>query len=861
MTVTEVSLTDAYRSRAALFPMGDQAGWDEMTGAGDDLLPGWSDVAQTFDRMGPEGLTVVTSQVERLLEDGGVTYAPVGGPPDGSPVPSQRWPLDPVPLVVDGADWAALEAGLIQRSTLLDLVLTDIYGARSVLDRGLVPPELVFGHEHYLRAAHGITIPGAHQLFFHAVDLCRRPDGAFLAVSDRAQAPSGSGYAMAGRRVVSRVLPDAFRRSAPRGLASFFHTVRGALQSVAPTSADDPRVVVLSPGSLSETAFDQAFLASLLGLPLVESADLTVRGGRLWMRALGRYEPVHVVLRRVDAQWSDPLDLRAGSQLGVVGLTEACRRGTVSVVNTLGSGVVENPGLLPLLPALCRELLSEDLLLPSLPSFWCGDPASLSHVLANFPAMVLRPTGVGAAVNPGLLPDAEREAFRLRVQAEPTRWVGQEPAPFSQAPTVAGTRLAPRRVGLRAFVVAHESGYVVMPGALGRVVRDPLSAAAAGAATGADQMAGQVAAKDVWVRPLRAEPAGRSIRRLDESGLLLEPTQMAAAASPRVLGDMFWLGRYAERTEDLTRLLITTRELADTFRYRGTDSEAGSVRVLFDAVTDVSGSGLTFTPGTDPMGRMRQVLLDPAVPGTVAQSLAGLHDTARSVRDQLSGDTWMVLAAVDRAMARLDSAKEDNGQQLQATHAAVLSGMLALSGLSSENMVRDPGWQLMEAGRRLERAQQLAALMRATLSVAHPPEVEAIVIDSVLAAAESGVTYRRRYRGRMQIGTVLELLVFDAGNPRALAYQIDALATSLRALPDAAGTSRPERLTEDLAVLLRRADPADLDAVDDGRRLELAAFLTQMHEHLRALGDAVAAQHFWHSRPMLPLGPHQLAAG
>lgn len=861
MTVTDVSLVDAYRGRGGLFPMGDQPGWDEMTGAGDQLLPGWSDVADALDRIGPGGLTVVSSRVERLLEDGGVTYVPVTGTPDGPTVPPRQWPLDPVPLVVDGADWATLEAGLIQRSTLLDLLLTDIYGARAILERGLVPPELVFGHEHYLRAAHGITIPGAHQLFFHAVDLCRGPDGHFLAVSDRAQAPSGSGYAMAGRRVVSRVLPDAFRHSAPRGLASFFHTVRGALQSVAPTSADDPRVVVLSPGSLSETAFDQAFLASLLGVPLVESADLTVRGGQLWMRALGRYEPVHVVLRRVDAQWSDPLDLRAGSQLGVVGLTEACRRGTVSVVNTLGSGVVENPGLLPLLPALCRELLSEDLLLPSLPTFWCGEPASLSHVLANFSSMVLRPTGVGTAVTPALLPAAEQDTFRRRIVAEPQRWVGQTPAPFSQAPTVAGARLAPRRVGLRAFVVAHESGYVVMPGALGRVVRDPLSTAGpGGAGDTADQLAGQVAAKDVWVKPLRVEPASRAAPRLDASGLLLEPIQMAAAASPRVLEDMFWLGRYAERTEDLTRLLITTRELADTFRYRGSDLEAGSVRVLFDAVTEVSATGLAFTPGTDPMGRMRQVLLDPAIPGTVAQSLAGLQETARSVRDQLSGDTWMVLAAVDRAMARLDSAKDDNGQQLQATHAALLSGMLALSGLASENMVRDPGWQLMEAGRRLERAQQLAALMRATLAVAHPPEVEAIVIDSVLAAAESGVTYRRRYRGRMQVGTVLELLVLDAGNPRALAYQIDALAASLRALPDAAGTSRPERLTEDLAALLRRADPAELDAEEGGRRLELATFLTQMHDSLRALADAIAAQHFWHSRPMLPLGPHHSAA-
>ncbi|GGM17381.1 circularly permuted type 2 ATP-grasp protein [Nakamurella endophytica] len=871
-------LVDGYRNRTGPFPAagGPPTGpaWDELTGTGSALLPGWAEVARALEDIGPGGLPALTEQVDRLLADGGVTYVPVGSgdgadtadgagstdAADPTPVAPQPWPLDPVPLVVDAADWQRLETALAQRSTLLDLVLQDLYGDRDLVRRGLVPAELVYAHDHYLRAAHGIRIPGAHQLFFHAVDLCRGPDGHFLAVSDRAQAPSGSGYAVAGRRVVSRVLPGLFRQSAPRGLAPFFRAVNLALQAVAPHHADDPRTVLLSPGSLSETAFDQAAVASLLGVPLVEGADLTVRDGRLWMRALGRYEPVDVVLRRVDAAWSDPLDLRPGSQLGVAGLTEACRRGTVTVVNTLGSGAVENPGLLPLLPRLARALLAEDLLLPSVPTVWCGDPDGLRQVLARFDELVLRPTGRGPTVDPATLSPAGRERLRARIAAEPARWVGQERAPFAEAPVVVGDRLVARRVGLRAFVVAQPTGYLVLPGGLGRVLREPSDGTgdsrphAAAAAT----VAAAVAAKDVWVRPPAVAPASAAVVRLDTVPVGA-PRDAAAVASPRVLEDLFWLGRYAERTEDLTRLLLATRELVDSYRFRPDDPEAGAVAVLLGAVTEVSGAAVDVS-ASDPLAALRAVVLDGRVPGTVAQSLAGLQETARSVRDQLSSDTWMVLAAVDRAMAQLDAAKEDTGAQLQATKAAVLSGMLALSGLSAENMVRDPGWRLMDIGRRLERAQQLSAVLRAAVREVHGPAVDEVVLEAVLAAAESGVTYRRRYRGRFRVASVLDLLALDAANPRSLAYQVDAVAEDLRALPDAGGASRPERLTEDLAALLRRADATGLEVERDGRRVALTGFLDQVHGALRELGDAVAAAHFRHSRPMRQLDPYQVAA-
>src|SRR6478672_10541072 len=422
------SLVEAYLARSGMFTprVGDPRRYDELTGTNGSLLPGWSDLVAELDAIGGPGLSGLTGRVDRLLEDDGVTYTPVGGvagEPDAAPAAPERWRLDPLPLVVEDAEWTRLEAGLIQRSTLLDAVLTDLYGRNKLIENGLLPPELIYQHPDYLRPAFGITIPGAHQLFFHALDVCRDIDGSFQALGDRTQAPSGAGYAMADRRAVSKVLPDLFRRTVPRGLSAFFHTMRSALASVAPTESEDPRVVVLTPGTHSETSFDQAMLASLLGVPLVESADLTIRRGRLWMRSMGRFEPVDVVVRRVDAVWSDPLDLRPDSRLGVVGLAEACRRGTVTVVNTLGSGVLENPGLLPYLPKLARAVLGENLKIESVPTFWCGDPVGRGHVLANLDRMVLRSTSRARSEFPATMSRGELDSWRARIEAEPALWV------------------------------------------------------------------------------------------------------------------------------------------------------------------------------------------------------------------------------------------------------------------------------------------------------------------------------------------------------------------------------------------------------------------------------------------------------
>lgn len=831
-----------YRERRrSLF--GEVGRYDELQDDAGGFRPQWGELVAGLDEAGRGGERALQSRVRRLVDDHGITYNPI--PPDGSdsvatPV---RWGLDGIPLVLPADDWDRLEAGLIQRSQLLDAVLSDLYGPMETVRKGLIPPELVFGNPGYLRAAHGITIPGPRQLFLHAADVGRGSDGRFRVVADRTQAPSGIGYALADRRVMSRATPELFQDTNPRPLSTFARAVRLALIDAAPASAEDPVVVVLSPGSHSETAFDQAYLATVLGFPLVENADLVVRDGCLWMRSLGKLRRVDVVLRRVDAEFVDPLDLRPDSRLGVVGLVEVLRRGAVSVVNTLGSGVLENPALLPLLPALSRALLDEDLTLESTPTTWGGTRSGLSHLTSNVRSLVFKSVTTRESVVGHDLNEAGVETFRSRLAAEPWKWVGQEIPEFSVAPTGSsyGGAVGAAEVGIRLFSVAQRVGYTPMAGGLGQVlvtspVAEPLIT---------------VASKDVWVRSAeRVTPADSAPHTPPASAEELPQyaaTNVDVVSSPRVLGDLFWLGRYSERAEDMTRLLIAARERHQDYRSMPWLDGSDSLPILLEAVTRVSGTGPGFFDERirdNALTEFRSLTLSVDRLGSIAQSVDRLQQAARNVRDQLSNDTWAVLNRIDTALEELQSAAPGNGAQLAASQSSILRGLLSLTGLASESMVRDAGWHLMDTGKRIERGLQLTALLSATLSHALTPSTEQAVIDSVLSAAESSVIYRRRNRGRARPAAVAQLLLFDEGNPRSLVYQLDRLKENLGALPDASGTSRGEQLVEQIAVRLRRVDPGDLESVDSsGRRVDLIELVDGIHGQLEELSRVILATH------------------
>ncbi len=830
--------------------------YDEFAAPDGTVRPGWAGLLHGLDSFGDADLLQAQREVARLLEDDGVTYTPgpasawsmvdhAPAPPvvagDGL-APPQPWQLDPLPLVIDEREWSGLEAGLVQRAELLDAILGDLYGSQQLLSSRQLPASVVWDHDEFLRAAVGADALAARRLFMVAVDLGRDRDGSWKVISDRTQAPSGAGFAMQNRRVVSRVLPDVYHEAHLHRLTPFFQAMRAALVDAAPQQVEDPRVVVLSPGTHSETAFDQAFLASLLGFPLLEGSDLTVRDGRVWMRVLGRLEQVDVILRRVDSVWMDALELRAGSRLGVTGLLECVRQGTVSVVNTIGSGILENPALLPFLPDLCERLLGQSLRLPSVDTWWCGDPDARRYVLDHLDQLVVRPISrsSGRSVRGEALDAEQRAVVAAKIEADPHRFVGQQVLNLSSVPTSAEARLVPRSVVLRSFAVRQGSSYTAMLGGLARVSDDaderrgPLVTAPGGGV-----------AKDVWIvssHPVApARPVPVRARAHDETVLAMVDTTSAAMV-PRVLSDLFWFGRYAERAEDLLRLLLATRTVAIETDLDTTHGHA--LEVLLRAVTHVSTTYPGFlTPGRPMMSEFRALLLDRHRRGTAAHALTALSSAAQGVRDQLSDDVWMVLAEMERALAALTANPYDQGLQLADASERMLSGLLALAGIISENMVRDAGWYMLDIGRGLERALQVVALLRATLCEERTPITDRFVTEAVLTASESIVTFRRRSRGRDATDAVVDLLVADPHNPRSVAYQLQRITSDLRSVPNTSPTARPLRLADALQDRVRRADVAELSITADGRRAALAELLGELTDQLRTLAEAIRDQY------------------
>ncbi|WP_108718872.1 circularly permuted type 2 ATP-grasp protein [Miniimonas sp. S16] len=835
-------MTDLLASYRAAGP-----GHDEMlqsTGAAREAwalmaeLAGLSDGVQLADR---------ARDVAGLLQDSGVRQ---GAGPEERP-----WLLDPIPVLFDEHEWAHVEAGLEQRALLLDHLLTDLYGEATLLTSGVVPPALVLGHPGFVRAVNDIRNPGPHQLFMVGTDLARNADGTWQVLADRAQVPIGMGFAMQDRRIIAEVLSGLYRRARIRRVGPFFQAVRRAVREAAPAGAGhNPRSVLLTPGPFSPAAFDQAYLATMLGYPLVEGEDLVVERGRVWMRSLGRLEPVDVIVRHLDAEYCDPLDLRGDSRLGVAGLVQAARDGVVTIVNPLGSGVLDNPGLLTYLPRIARQVLGEELLIPSTVTYWCGERSMCSHVIANLDRLVVRSTdGSQPAVRGWELTISQRADLAVQIAGQPHLWVGQERVEASTTPAVHGVALEARPTQLRTYAVASGEGYQVMSGGVARVAR-----------AGSDVVdpSPTDAAKDVWVLssqpytvtdPWVSEDAGPS------------PARVPTSISPGAAEDLFWFGRYTERAEGVTRLV---RAVGDRFNDFAAPSQPSATawaashggrhagRQSSDGVAALAVLSTTLIEVLGPHS-LSDLVLDARAAPSVGHAVARMSRCANSVRDQMSTDTWTALSSLERALSTERRRQEREGTlgtdtDVTAITARLLEGLLAIAGILAESMVRDVGWCLMDAGRRLERAQQLLDVLLATFRVERDAAVDTLVLESVLIAHESVITYRRRYQATASVETVLDLLLKDATNPRSLRFQLRKLADALAQVPASArSTSTRDSLLADVQDLLEEMDTGAASEPDgEGHRTRLAESLESMRWRLRELGEEIARVHFTHPVPV-----------
>jgi uncharacterized circularly permuted ATP-grasp superfamily protein/uncharacterized alpha-E superfamily protein len=835
--------------------------YDEMVRTDGSLRPHWQAFIDGLDRISGPVLAERWAAAERLLHENGLTYTVVAEMNEGLLRP---WELDVVPLIVDAGEWRDLSAGLVQRARLLNAILADLYGPQRLLHEGRLPPAVVFANPHFIRQCHGIRPRDDVFLHEYAADLGRGPDGRWHVLADRCQTPSGIGYALENRIILSHCLGDLFRDCQVERLAGYFQASHDFL--LARTGRDDPRIVLLSPGPGVEGYFAQAYLARYLGYSLAEGGDLTVRGARVFLKSVDGLKPVDLILRRVDSEACDPLELRSDSEVGIAGLLQAARARSVVVANTIGSGLAETKALAPFLPDLCRALLGEDLALSGPQTWWCGDRTSLEFVFSRFDDLVVehafrrRPllSATTAPTTGAALADFEREALIEDLGDRGFDYVAHEPIHLSTTPSWSDGRLRPRLMTLRVFLSAAEDGFNVMPGGLTRVTASNDARAAA-------LTRGQ-GTKDTWVL---ADGPVAPLTLLRSPLSYIQPKRTGKDLPSRAADNLFWLGRYAERAENLVRGLRVVVRL----RYEDVGPTDGSTAVHLVLQTlsrleeplgpvEAPAAGRT-APASEIEGMLHGLLFDPKASYGLPETVSHLHRTASLIRDRLSLDTWRVLHQLHNNIREFLQQSEwlagfhDWRDCVDVLDNAVRT-LAAFNGLEMENMTRNLGWRFLDMGRRLERAYYLSKLLRNLLVRGRPEDDGRLVL--LLELADSIITYRSRYLTTPILPPVIDLLLLDETNPRSAAFQIAALSEHVNVLPrddDAADRSEAQKIILSLLTQLRLAEIPALCGRDDtaGRRVSLEALLRQIEDGLPKLSELIGRDYFSHaySRPAADL--------
>jgi uncharacterized circularly permuted ATP-grasp superfamily protein/uncharacterized alpha-E superfamily protein len=765
------------------------ATYEESSADGVNPRPHWSRLMESLRAIGPEEIARRWSLAERRIRENGITYN-IYSDPLGA---NRPWRTDVVPLLISAEEWRFIEAGVVQRARLLSCLLEDLYGSQELLKDGHFPAALLYGNPAFLRPLVGVKVPLHSHLHMLAVDLARSPDGQWWVLADRTQAPSGSGYALENRTIVADLLPELFRTSNVLRLAPFFRAQRDAL--IAMAGFANPRVVLLTPGPHNETYFEHSYLAKYLGFTLVEGADMTVRNRHVYLKTAGGLEQVDVILRRVDDGFCDPLELRGNSLLGVPGLVDAIVAGNVKVANALGSGLIESAAIMPFLPGLARHLLGEELKLPSVATWWCGQRKALDWVLNHLESVVVKPAFPQRGMEPVFgseLPEIERAQFIERLRSFPHEYVAQEQVALSTAPVWESDRLKSRSIVLRTYVLNTPNGWVTFPGGLVRV-------AEAGGSVVSMQRGGH--SKDAWV--LWDEPID-TFSMLRPKTDPLELRRVSRVVPSSVADNTFWLGRYVERAENIARIL---RSMLPRVRL-AEEADLASLMQLHGCL-GTSQSKLPKSKRKPPTfaaleKEMLSMLTDCQRWESLPATLAQVSGIGGNVRERLSADMMLLLGQLRIAMDPKPGAKL---LEYSAMLTDCLELLSAFSGMERENVNRGSGWLFMSIGRRLERAIYQTRQLR-VITKGLPSENWAY-LELLLEVADSSVTYRTRYYTTLQPLAVLDVLMADETNPRSLDFQLDHLAELYEKLP--------------------RHDPSDLktmqDAVESLRHVDLQTII------------------------------------
>jgi len=811
-SATYAALAAGYRAQPGLY--------DELVDANGGVRPHWRPLLGELAALARDELNARFAAADRHLKDSGVSYRVYD---DGS-AGDRPWPLSHIPLLIPAEDWRTIEAGVVQRAELIERVLDDCYGDGRLVADDLVPAAAIAGSPEYLRPLVGVKPRAGRRLAFYAVDIGRSPSGQWWVIRDRAQAPSGAGYALENRMALARALPGIYRAFDVARLAPFFEALRDAMTGL--RAPDDAGVCLLTPGPLNETYFEHAYLARYLGFRLVEGQDLTVHDQRVYLRTIAGLRRVNVLWRRLDADFCDPLELNGRSQLGLPGLVQAVRQAKVVVANALGAGLAEAQALMSFLPALAEKRLGQKLTLPNVATWWCGQAAERGFVLDHLNELVLAPAFLSRL--PGLLDRGaevvadrgakSRQALVEEIGRRGIDFVGQEVAKLSTTPVWDGTKLVPRPFLLRVYVAATEDGWTVMPGGFG-LIGDRVDARAVTMQTGARSA-------DVWVLAEGAEAEPHATHAPRDMRI-----RRATGALPsRAADNLFWLARYLERAEATLRVI---RSLAArvTEHGRGAHGDtAGLADILFKW-------GAIPQPVPGAFGGAAASALYGTGPGGVPGLLRAARDAASVIRDRFPHDAWQAIDDLYTFVVSSSVATPTEGHIVEKTNIA-LRILAAVAGFQIENMNRLSGWRFLKLGTSIERAIGICRLVRQFAT----DGASADELGALLELAESQMTYRVRYPLGAARVPVLDLVLLNDSNPRSLAFQLERIVGHIAALPNPRSDRRALPAAETAMTLIREVHALRPEAITE---LMLVGFENQ----LMRLSNEITASYFTYREP------------
>jgi len=833
--------------------LSNQYSYDEMLGKDGNLRPHWESFFRSFDQLGSMEMQNRKGEIARLMKENGVTYNIYG---DNNGI-NRDWSVDSIPFIISREEWEKTEAALIQRAELLNLLLQDIYGEQKLIRNGIVPLELIYNHTGFLRQCAGIKLPGKHSLVLYSADMARSPDGNLWIISDRTQAPSGSGYALENRNVMTRVLPELFNGLKVRHLSPYFDTLSSSLAELGSRHHQHPRIVILTPGPGNETYFEHSYLSSHLGYTLVQGNDLMVKHNFVWLKTLGGLEKVDVIIRRVDDIYCDPLELKDDSQLGIAGLLQVIRSGNVSIANPLGSSILENPGLMPFLQNISRHFFGTGLIMPTIASWWCGQPKELRYVLNHIRSLVIkriyRGTSRSTSVDGASLSSPEIAVLKQQIHKTPYLYVGQEKIGHSSTPSLIEGKIEPRKTIFRSFLVSNGDSYTAMAGGLSRTSADAMNFLVSNQAGGNS--------KDTWI--ISPEPA--STIHLSRKLLEKLPVAVKGILPSHTAENLFWVGRYTERLLGNARFHRTVIQFMAGGNRLMMENDIQTEQLLLKALTHY-----TFTyPGfikddedednkaaenlKNPWPEIKDILLNEERTGSLKYDFMLFIRAIHAVRDHWSIDTWRVLRGMEEEWSTVKDYPNPGHLKMQHLLDNLVTSVVAFIGLNRESISREQGWIMLDMGRKIEQCLLLVSMLRATLVNKYDDQVDYNLQESVLVSNEGLVNFRYKYRSLLQLPLVLDLMIFDTNNPRALVYQLDRLKKNLGNLPKIAGEqvyTAQDTLVAEAYQLLNSVDKEKLSELDHeaGQHLRLDQFLSRMYELLSKIQHAVSKTYFKHAQ-------------